>query len=175
MIYAGIGSRETPPDVLKFMEERARDWAELMHTLRSGGARGADTAFEKGAISGGGPLEIFYADRSRIGYSDNKDEDWTANLGQSNVEAYDPETIKMAMEHAKEFHPNWHACSPYAKKLHARNSLIMLGERLNNPVDLVVCWTPNGFKKGGTAQALRIAEYMKIPIVKLGSSIYGLR
>ena len=174
MIYAGIGSRETPQNVLEYMEQLAYDWAkEYEHTLRSGGARGADTAFEKGAIRGGGPLEIFYTDRCRIGYSGNKDEDYSSNIGQSNVEVYGPEIMEEAMAHAKEFHPNWGACSPYAKKLHARNSLIMLGDRLNEPVDLVVCWTPGGFKKGGTAQALRIAEYMKISVFNLGASAYG--
>lgn len=145
MIYAGIGSRDTPEHVLEYMEDLAEGYAEKGHFLRSGGARGADTAFERGCIRGSGAKRIYRASDAT------------------------PE----AMEHAKEFHPNWGACDPYAKKLHARNSLIMLGDCLNEPVDLVVCWTPGGFKKGGTAQALRIAEYMNICVANLGNSVYG--
>lgn len=47
--YAGIGSRETPPLVCRAMtaiaEGFGKDW-----TLRSGGAAGADKAFEAGAF-----------------------------------------------------------------------------------------------------------------------------
>ena len=34
----------------------------------------------------------------------------------------------------------------------------------------VVCWTPQGLLKGGTAQALRIATAMNIPIINLGTA-----
>lgn len=47
--YAGIGSRETPEPVLNQMN-RIAVWLQLEgFTLRSGGAVGADTAFESGA------------------------------------------------------------------------------------------------------------------------------
>jgi hypothetical protein len=49
MYYAGIGSRKTPADTLEFMTRLARILASKGYTLRSGGAEGADTAFEKGA------------------------------------------------------------------------------------------------------------------------------
>ena len=58
MTYAGVGSRNTPPEVLKQMEELAKDLNAYGYTLQSGGAKGADTAFEKGA---GNKKEIFYA------------------------------------------------------------------------------------------------------------------
>lgn len=54
--YAGIGSRSTPPDVLALMTRVAQLLAAQGWTLRSGGAEGADTAFERGA---GGAAEIF--------------------------------------------------------------------------------------------------------------------
>lgn len=44
--YAGIGSRETPTDVMHQMGNIASYLAGLGFTLRSGGAGGADTAFE---------------------------------------------------------------------------------------------------------------------------------
>jgi hypothetical protein len=175
VIYAGIGSRETPEAALAFMTRCAREWAQKGWTLRSGGAKGADSAFEKGAIDGGGDsgIEIFYTDRYRIGYSENHDEDRFAKLGQSNVDTYAPELWLKAKEIAAEYHPAWNRCSPYARKLHARNSFIILGERLDDPVGLVVCWTEGGALKGGTAQGLRIAKDYQIPIANLGHSTYG--
>ena len=49
MYYAGIGSRTTPDDILDVMTLVAEKLATLGYILRSGGAQGADSAFEKGA------------------------------------------------------------------------------------------------------------------------------
>ena len=48
MYYAGVGSRETPQDVLKIMWKIGKHLADKGYTLRSGGARGADAACENG-------------------------------------------------------------------------------------------------------------------------------
>lgn len=48
LLYAGIGSRETPRSILDLMTAIARKLEALGYTLRSGGATGADTAFEEG-------------------------------------------------------------------------------------------------------------------------------
>lgn len=56
MIYTGIGSRETPDDVCDLMSSLAMKLRIRGFTLRSGGAKGADSAFEKGA---GSLKEIF--------------------------------------------------------------------------------------------------------------------
>lgn len=58
MHYAGIGSRETPPDVQEEMTEIASWLLKLGFVLRSGGADGADKAFERGA---GKAKQIFHA------------------------------------------------------------------------------------------------------------------
>lgn len=47
--YTGVGSRETPREVLGQMTEVADELAGLDWTLRSGNAVGADMAFERGA------------------------------------------------------------------------------------------------------------------------------
>ena len=47
--YAGIGSRKTPQNILFQMTEVAEQLEQCGWTLRSGGAKGADTAFENGA------------------------------------------------------------------------------------------------------------------------------
>lgn len=57
--YAGIGSRKTPKNVLDFMFEIGKELALLGYVLRSGGAEGADSAFEKGADSVKGMKEIY--------------------------------------------------------------------------------------------------------------------
>ena len=56
--YAGIGSRETPFEVQRLMTQTAAMLRQKGYWLRSGGAIGADSAFEKGA---GEQKEIFLA------------------------------------------------------------------------------------------------------------------
>jgi predicted Rossmann fold nucleotide-binding protein DprA/Smf involved in DNA uptake len=48
--YAGIGSRETPKDICLYMTAIAKRLASLGYTCNSGGADGADSAFERGAV-----------------------------------------------------------------------------------------------------------------------------
>jgi hypothetical protein len=133
--YAGIGSRETPPDILSKMTSIAVYLSAKGYLLRSGGAVGADTAFEQGAQ----PAQIFRPEHA----------------------------TEEALKLAKKYHPAWGRCNQYARKLHARNGMILLGSRLNSPVDFVVCWTPDGKASGGTGQALRIAKALDIQIINL--------
>lgn len=56
--YAGIGSRGTPVEICQLMTKIAEHMQIAGYTLRSGGANGADKAFEAGA---GQMKEIFYA------------------------------------------------------------------------------------------------------------------
>lgn len=56
--YAGIGSRKTPPVMLTLMTRIAECKRMCGYTLRSGGAIGADRAFEAGA---GDNKTIFFA------------------------------------------------------------------------------------------------------------------
>lgn len=58
-MYAGVGSRKAPQEVLGLMERIARRLAVLGWMLRTGGAEGADQAFERGARAGGGTAEVF--------------------------------------------------------------------------------------------------------------------
>lgn len=48
MIYCGIGSRKAPKHVLDLMTKIGESFAKKGLLLRSGGAIGADTAFERG-------------------------------------------------------------------------------------------------------------------------------
>ena len=154
--YAGVGSRETPVPTLADMRRLASDLAMDGWRLRTGGADGADTAFERGhrdAKDDRG-LEIFLP---WPGY--NRREGLTL----------DKETMLEAMTMAAEKHPAWYRCSIGAKKLHGRNTAIMLGGDLKQPVAAVVCWTREGRVTGGTGMAMRIAESRGIPIYNLAT------
>lgn len=140
--YAGIGSRETPENITFIMYGIAQTLVQRGFYLRSGHADGADKAFEYGAAS----------------IDPKMGEIWTANHVTEN---------SPWLTHAAQFHPAWDKCGPYAKKLHARNSAIMLGAFLNDPVVFVVCWTKDGKASGGTGQALRIAKQLYIPVFNL--------
>jgi hypothetical protein len=69
-----------------------------------------------------------------------------------------------AFQIAEEYHPAWARCGEVARALHARNSHIVLGRFLNDPVELVICWTEGAKGKGGTGQGLRIARDRGIEI-----------
>ena len=50
MVYAGIGSRQTPPNVQNIMRQVAKELEKKGYKLRSGHAKGADLAFEQGVL-----------------------------------------------------------------------------------------------------------------------------
>jgi len=150
MIYAGIGSRETPHHICKDMFKRASLLAKAGWTLRSGHADGADKAFESGCDSEHGKKEIYIP--------------WKGfNGSTSHLYHISDEALKMASS----YHPNWSACSRGARLLHARNCYQILGYDLKTPCNGVFCWTRDGKPSGGTGQALRIALDYKIEIIYL--------
>lgn len=57
LCYTGVGARKTPREVLNLMSDIAFMLNDLGYTLRSGGAVGADRAFENTAVR----KSIFYA------------------------------------------------------------------------------------------------------------------
>lgn len=152
IVYAGIGSRSTPIEILKLMAKIGHKLALEGATLRSGAADGADMAFEHGCNQAHGKKEIY---APWFGYQSRTD---TTIVRSAQAE-----------EIAKFYHPNWNACSKGVKKLHIRCVYQILGKDLDKPADFVICWTPNGFISGGTGQAIRIAIGNKVPVYNLGS------
>jgi len=137
--YAGVGARATPNhDLLQILIASASLEAEGM-VLRSGGAKGADYAFE-------------------LGVKDERKQIFTAE-----------DCTFAAEIMAENFHPNWAACQPYVRRLMGRNAMILLGEDLKTPVDFVLCWTPDGKITGGTGHTLRMAMFHGIPIYNFGA------
>lgn len=149
--YAGIGSRDTPLHVQEYFGSLATFLSIKGFTLRSGGAQGADKAFEIGCDKVRGQKEIYlpwkYFEKSN------------SNLIVSDPNAYDI---------AKSFHHYWDNLSDGAKKLQARNSHQVLGLDLETPSQFVVCWTKSGEGSGGTGQAIRIANHYGVPVFDAG-------
>lgn len=151
MLYAGIGSRQTPLDVLDAMKYVGGHLANEGWLLRSGHAMGADQAFETGAKEQNGKLEIFLP--------------WDGYNGGYVKDGYIvPHFQEKLLNIAAMHHPRWQYLSNGAKRLHARNVCQILGVNCDNPVTLVICWTPYASSSGGTGQAIRIAKSYDIPI-----------
>lgn len=153
MFYTGVGSRETPIHVLNQMTAIGRSLAERGITLRSGGATGADTAFERGCDEVGGNKEIYLP--------------WNGFNGLFQNQGYIVGDNPNAEAIAESLHPAWHRCSPGARKLHTRNVYQVLGATLDNPSSILVCWTPGGKLVGGTAMAIRMAMLNDITVINL--------
>ena len=148
--YAGVGARRTPSHILDIMTELASKLENNGWILRSGGATGADSAFEKGVSNGN--KEIF-----------------TVNslIGKLGEEAY--ATVDR-------YHPASSRLSSYARKLMARNAFQVLGPDLRQPSVFVVCGAPESryddkgkimSVNGGTGQAIRIAYDKNIEVFNL--------
>lgn len=152
--YAGIGSRSTPQDVLDLMTSIATRLDAWSWTMRSGGADGADAAFQLGAVQ---RREIYLP--------------WM-NFGGS-IGARLSAPTKDAFLIAETHHPRWHALDRNVRALHARNAHQILGADCKTPAAFVICWTPDGSighttsKTGGTGQAIRIAKAYDVPIFNL--------
>ena len=155
MSYAGIGSRVTPGNILVTMQQIGKALALEGWTLRSGNCTGADQAFAKGANSVNPKLvELYLPWRS---YE-------AGSVAIGNV-VYMPSCE--AYRIAAKYHPAWHKCSKAAQAMHARNVQIILGARLNKPVQQVICWTPGAKAIGVTALGIRIAQAWGIEVRNL--------
>ena len=153
LIYAGIGARATPPNVLRDMTTMARWLARTGWTLASGGAAGADTAFAEGTPAGQRTLYLPWR-----GYNGH---------GGPDCRALSRAELSACMDIAARLHPAWTRCSAAVRKLHARNAAVVLGATLDRPVDALVCWSPDGAVVGGTGMALRIAAEHAVPVLNL--------
>lgn len=168
LYYTGVGSRATPPHILKVMTAIAKKMAFLTFILRSGGAIGADLAFEAGAT------EVLYAQQNGL---------IEGNLIQPPEIFYSKDATPEARAIAGQFHPAWNAfrkdgspvVSDYAKNLHGRNAFQVLGRTLDIPSKYCICWTPDGCLShatrtqltGGTGTAISIASHYGVPVVNL--------
>lgn len=136
--YTGIGSRATPQSELEVITKIAYYLETSGFILRSGGAEGADQAFEKGVSRPN--MKVILRPK------------------HSTAEA---EKI------ASQIHPMWSACNDYARKLHGRNVQLVLGEDLKSPSEFVLAWTFDGKERGGTRTGMVLAQERGIPTFNL--------
>jgi len=155
MFYAGIGSRETPPEFQEFMAKLAKAFERLGFTLRSGNANGADKAFESGTAK-----KVIFPGGMDIGMTELK----IARALHGNPAAVDKLKDK-----------NGNSIADWAWKTMSRNIYQIFGKDLDIPSDFVVCWTPDGAETtkergretGGTGQAIDMANRKGIPVFNL--------
>lgn len=152
--YAGIGARKTPFPVLQFMEKVAEALEKQGWILRSGGAEGADSAFERG-VKAMENKQIFRANQP---------------------------ICEAAFATVDRYHPSPDRLGTFPRRLMARNAYQVLGpdfgktgENLQPPSSMVICWTPDGCRRhserlygtGGTGQAISIADDKGIKVFNL--------
>lgn len=151
MYYTGIGSRETPDEFLELFTKISKRMEELNYVLRSGGALGADTAFEAG-VSTPQNKEIFVAWQN-----------FRPNV-KTDIYTYGEE-YETAKKIAEELHPAWEKCKLGVRKLHTRNVYQILGRDLQTPSRVVFFYAKekDGVVSGGTATAVKLARQRNIP------------
>ena len=164
-VYAGVGSRETPPEILLMMSRISRKLTYQGWGLRSGGADGADNAFLEGALQANNvketPIEIYLP--------------WEDYNGKGN-EWYCVDVSKLPNHHdafdiASHFHPVWNRLKEPVKALHTRNVYQILGRDLKTYSSRLICWAKpikDGERvRGGTATAVAMARHFGIPVMNL--------
>lgn len=149
-VFAGVGSRKAPLDILEQMTKIGAYLAKNGWTLRSGAADGSDAAFERGCDEALGNKEIY------LPYK---------NFNHHPSPLYKPS--KQAFEIAKTIHPWWGQLTYGGMCLHARNCHQVLGINLDDPVEMVICWTDPKAKYGGTKTAIKLAAKYNIPTYNL--------
>ena len=164
--YTGVGSRETPAVILDLMQEIAFKLANNGYVLRSGGADGADLAFQKGWQRAGGAGEGLDAEIYVP---------WNGFNNLSNGEMGVVYTLNrlpyiyQATCIAAEIHPAWDRLSRGAKALHTRNVYQVLGKNLDKPSQFLICYakpTKTGVS-GGTNTAVQVAIRNNVPVFNM--------
>lgn len=152
LYYSGVGSRNTPHFVCQAMTDLASILEVDGYILRSGGARGADSAFEEG---------VKYPENKRIYLSKKGARGHTSALYG---------VCDEAKAIALDIHPRPDILrqQEYILLLHARNCYQVLGDDLKTPSEFMLCWTEDAAKKGGTRTAIVLAERNNIPVLNFG-------
>jgi hypothetical protein len=144
MFYTGVGSRKTPPDVISLMTRIAAKLMVMDYTLRSGGAVGADQAFELGA---GNKKNIFLAGQ--------------ATQAAMNIAAAFHPAWDRCSQFAKRLHGR-NSFQVLGINLDTPSSLLVCWTP-----DGCINHAQRSIKTGGTGTAISIAEHYKVSIFNL--------
>ena len=141
--YTGIGSRQTPKDILMLMTTIARKLAALGWTLRSGGADGADSAFESGA----GLKNIYLAHH--------------ATPASTAIAARFHPAWNRCSEFARKLHGR-NSFQVLGSDLNTPSSFLLCWTQ-----DGCTCHADRTIKTGGTGTAISIADHFGVPVFNL--------
>ena len=161
-IYTGAGARNTPDRILDIMEHVGYVLAQRGYVLRSGGAEGADKAFEAGCDAAHGSKKIYIPWSGFNNYTPNGVSIMT--LDQGNRDG--------AIDIIKDAHPAFNRLSRGALALHARNAYQVQGLYLDSPSQFLLCYAPtdrDGVPTGGTRTAWVVARMFDIPCFNLSN------
>lgn len=151
--YSGVGARDTPSDIFNIMTALAAKLSDK-YTLCSGGATGADQAFQKGAKT----ADVYLPWRDfELGNQLKFPQHKYYVVGKDDIEA--EESVNL-------FHPNGPNLKDSVRAMMRRNFRQIIGKDGNNS-KFVVCWTADGKASGGTGQVIRIAEHFRVPVFNL--------
>ena len=160
--YSGVGARATPNNILDIINRLSFVLAQKGYVLRSGGAEGADKAFEAGCDAAQGNKKIYIPWSGFNGYV--PDGASVLTLDQGNRDR--------AVGIIKDVHPAFNRLSRGALALHARNVYQVLGIYLDSPSQFLVCYAPtdrDGIPTGGTRTAWVVARMFDIPCFNLSN------
>ncbi len=150
--YAGIGARATPKDICEIMTQCAAKLEKQGFWLRSGGAEGADIAFQRGVKE---KAEIHLPWKNfNLSYQQEHPNHIYKVIRENDIAAR--ESLK--------FHPDCGKLKRAVELLMMRNFYQIQGEPNSS---FIICWTASGEAERGTGQALRIAAHYEIPIFNL--------
>lgn len=162
-IYTGIGAREVGGDICLVMSKIAYKLAQSGWSLRSGGAKGSDLAFETGCLEAGGDQEIYLPNKN-FGTS------WSRLPHKNDVIGPSPEAVNIIHKVANKYGDFNPKGGDWYWNLLGRNVHQILGKNLDNPSQKVFCYTKGGKDVGGTRWALRVARMYDIEIINLGNN-----
>lgn len=141
--YTGVGSRETPTVVLQLMQDIAAELDRRGYTLRSGGAKGADKAFESGART----KEIYYANHCTVESMDI-------------AKHFHPAWANCS-EYARKLHGR-NSFQVLGSRLNSPSQFLLCWTP-----DGCITHASRSSRTGGTGTAISIADYFAVPIFNL--------
>lgn len=172
--WTGVGSRKTPADILEIMTRIGRKLTDIGWVLRSGDAPGADSAFYAGCL-----LSEQFENFKPVVYlagSPIRGRYHNPRMGFYDATRY--ETWGDARVIALRLRGSWDGIggeeiSEWAKGMHTRNVMQVLGDSLIEPSRFLICWAPpvgkRGYVKGGTATAVKLALEAGIDVINLAT------
>ncbi|ATS94074.1 hypothetical protein P13BB106kb_p090 [Pectobacterium phage DU_PP_V] len=159
--YTGIGSRETPISITDHMSDIAVELYHLGFWLRSGRAKRADYAFQRGAEYAAKDTRVY---RQEIYLPDTSFEKQFGNIGAILPSKFD--NYEDAEYLVSTIHKAGDNLRGFARRAHTRNMYQVLGQDLNTPSRFLICYAkPEGKTRvsGGTNSAWVLAGRNNVP------------